>query len=237
MCPVSEEEIAMSVVRWPILLTFLIPAAGLADDPDPVAVKAHNVLKAHCYKCHGEAGNVEGGMNYILDFDRLVARKKVVPGKADQSPVWKRVANGTMPPPDVHVRLGVDDKAALKAWIDAGAKPVSPAPARDFIAQTRVNDWVLADLEKIDRRSRRFQRYFTLTYLANAGLGEDELRTYRNALSKLINSLSWHPKVRNPEPIDPTGTVFRIDPAGTCGTRRSGTASSRTTPTASSTTA
>jgi len=47
--------------------------------------------------------------------------------------------------------------------------------------------------------------------LHNAGLGDDELQTYRNALSKLLNSLSWHPKIRNPEPIDPAKTVLRID--------------------------
>jgi hypothetical protein len=211
LSPVSREDIAMSAVRWPILLALLAPVAGLSADPNPLAAKAHDVLKAHCYKCHGEAGNVEGGMNYILDLGRLVARKKVVPNKADQSPLWKRVAAGTMPPPDVHDRLRDAEKAALKAWIDGGAPSLTTGPKAEFVSQTRVNDWVLADLEKIDRRSRRFQRYFTLTHLANAGLGEDELRTYRNALSKLINSLSWHPKVRNPEPIDPLGTVFRID--------------------------
>ena len=201
----------MSAVRWPILLMLLAPISGLAADPNPLAAKAHDVLKAHCYKCHGEAGNIEGGMNYILDLGRLVARKKVVPNKADQSPLWKRVAAGAMPPPDAKDRLSDAEKAALKAWIDGGAPPLAAGPKAEFVSQTRVNDWVLADLEKIDRRSRRFQRYFTLTHLANAGLGEDELRTYRNALSKLINSLSWHPKVRNPEPIDPTGTVYRID--------------------------
>ena len=31
-------------------------------------------------------------MSFILDRDRLIARKKVVPGNAQQSPLWKRVA-------------------------------------------------------------------------------------------------------------------------------------------------
>ena len=87
----------------------------------------------------------------------------------------------------------------------------SPGRSASSSRKRRVNEWILADLEKIDRRARRFQRYFTLTHLYNAGSTDDELRTYRNALSKLINSLSWHPKIRNPEPIDPHGTVFRID--------------------------
>jgi WD40 repeat protein len=150
-------------------------------------------------------------MNYITDLDRLVVRKKVVPGKAEQSPIFKRVAAGTMPPPDVKDRLSDADKLALKTWIDAGAPPLLPGQKREFITQGQINESILADLEKIDRRARRFQRYFTLTHLYNAGSADDELRTYRNALSKLINSLSWHPKVRNPEPIDARATVYRID--------------------------
>ena len=70
---------------------------------------------------------------------------------------------------------------------------------------------IVTDLEGIDRRARRFVRYFTLNHLYNAGLSDDELQTYRNALAKLVNSLSWHPKVRNPEPVDAAKTILRID--------------------------
>ncbi len=200
----------MTPIRWSIALLL---AAGplLAAEPNPVAKKAHDVLKAHCYRCHGAEGNVEGGMNFVTDLDRLVARKKVVPGKPDQSPLFKRVAAGTMPPPEVKDRPSDGDKAALRAWIDAGAPPLVAGQKREFVTQAQVNDWILADLETVDRRARRFQRYFTFAHLFNAGAGDDELRTYRNALSKLVNSLSWHPKVRNPEAIDPHGTIFRVD--------------------------
>ena len=55
------------------------------------------------------------------------------------------------------------------------------------------------------------RRYFTITHLYNAGLGEDELQTYRNALCKLANSLSWSPHITVPKPIDPAKTILRID--------------------------
>src|SRR6516162_5444162 len=52
----------------------LATSAHSADDPKvELAKKAQAVLKANCYKCHGEAGAVEGGMNYIVDLERLVA--------------------------------------------------------------------------------------------------------------------------------------------------------------------
>lgn len=200
----------MLASHWP-LVALLTAGPVLAAEPNPLAKKAFDVLKAHCHRCHGAEGNVEGGMNYVADLDRLVARKKIVPGKPDASPLFKRVVAGTMPPPDVKGRLSDADTAALRAWIEAGAPSLVPGRKREFVTQGQINEWVLADLEKIDRRARRFQRYFILTHLFNAGAGDDELRTYRNALAKLVNSLSWHPKVRNPDPIDPHGTIFRID--------------------------
>ena len=200
----------MSALRWSVLLVWVAPPV-IAAEPNPQARQALEVLKAHCYRCHGAEGNVEGGMNYITDLERLVARRKVVPGKAEQSPVYKRIAAGTMPPAEFKDRLSENEKAAIKAWIDAGAPSLLASVKREFVPQSQVNEWVLSDLEKIDRRSRRFQRYLTFTHLYNAGAAEDELRTHRNALSKLINSLSWHPNVRNPEAVDPHGTIFRID--------------------------
>lgn len=182
-----------------------------ADDPKAeLAKKAQAALKAHCYKCHGEAGAVEGGFNYVVDLDRLLIRKKVIPGKAEESPIYKRIANGSMPPPDVKSRVTDSEKQIIKQWIDGGAT-VPQHEARKFMTAADVDDLILADLEKLDRRQRRFVRYFTFTNLWNAGLSEDELQTYRNSLNKLVNSLSWHPKVRNPEAIDSTGTILRID--------------------------
>jgi hypothetical protein len=70
---------------------------------------------------------------------------------------------------------------------------------------------VHADLLSLPERERRFARYFTVTHLANAGLSDDELQTYRLALAKLVNSLSWNKDIANPRPVDPGRTILRID--------------------------
>jgi WD40 repeat protein len=176
-----------------------------------LAQKAQTILKANCYRCHGEEGAVEGGFNYILDSSRLISRKKIIPGKGEDSPIFKRIVNGTMPPQEVKQRPTEEDKVVLKKWIDAGAPGLETEKPRVILSSANVEDLILSDLEKMDRRARRFVRYITLHQLGNAGLAEDELQTYRNALSKLINSLSWHPKIRVPEPIDAQKTIFRID--------------------------
>src|SRR5213078_4887792 len=110
---------------------------------------------------------------------------------------------GKMPPPGESPRPSAADIAVLRRWIDSGAPPAQPAAARPLVSESMVLEWVLADLDRLDRRARRFARYFSLAPLANAGAGVDELKTYRNALAKLINSLSWHPKIAIPTAVDP----------------------------------
>ncbi|MEZ6140173.1 MAG: WD40 repeat domain-containing protein [Zavarzinella sp.] len=173
--------------------------------------QAQAVLKKHCYRCHGLEGVAEGGFNYVMDISRLVQRGKVISGKPHDSPLFKRIANGTMPPSDTKDVLSAEEKSLVEEWIAGGALPLANEAPRGRISKEQINSWILADLEQLEPRSRRFQRYLSLEHLWNAGAGEDELRTYRNALYKSINSLSWHPKIRNPIPIDRQETLFRID--------------------------
>lgn len=188
-------------------LVLIAPSARAADT---TAVQAEAVLKMHCHRCHGRDGAIEGGMNYVLDPAKLVARRKVVPGRADQSPLYQRVVAGKMPPAD-EPRPTAAEIAVLKQWIDAGAPPAHAAAERAILTEAAIHEWILADLETRDKRARRFTRYFSLAALANAGAGPDELLTYRHALSKLLNSLSWHRRVSVPTPVDPAGVVLRID--------------------------
>lgn len=199
----------MLTARWSLLSLLLFPAAAPAADAD-LAKQAREVLKANCYRCHGQEGAVEGGMNYILDLGKLVQRKKVIAGAPDKSPLYKKIVNNLMPPPDDKPRPSDAEREVLRRWIEAGA-PTEAVAVRQPIYDADVTRLILADLETIEPRARRFTRYFSIAHLYNAGLGEDELQTYRNALSKLINSLSWHPRISVPTPIDPNRTVLRID--------------------------
>jgi mono/diheme cytochrome c family protein len=202
--------------RWALFLLLaggVDPRAAAApdDDPDQLARQAQAVLKTHCYRCHGQDGTIEGGLNYVTDLGKLVARKKIVPGDPAGSRLFKRIEDGTMPPPDEKPRLTDADIATLKRWIAAGAAVVANPTPRPRITTAEVYTAILADLEPMDRRARRFQRYFSLAHLANAGLTEDELQTYRNALAKLVNSLSWGSRLMNPVAVDAAKTLYRID--------------------------
>src|SRR5688572_27022314 len=80
-----------------LTLAVLTPSLARADDAD-LAAKAQAVLKANCYRCHGQDGNSKGGFGYVLDRNQLVNRGKVVPGKPDESELLQRVEKGEMPP-------------------------------------------------------------------------------------------------------------------------------------------
>lgn len=188
-----------------------VASNGASAQDATLTAKARQVLKANCYRCHGQDGSIEGAMNYVADPAKLVARKKVVPGNPAASRLFTRVEDGTMPPPGESPRPSADDVALLKKWIEAGAPGSEPTTSRTRIGTDEVNAFILADLNGMDRRSRRFQRYFTLTHLYNAGLSDEELQTYRNALAKLVNSLSWNPRIANPIAVDPQRTALRID--------------------------
>jgi tetratricopeptide (TPR) repeat protein/mono/diheme cytochrome c family protein len=199
-----------------ILLTWLGQPAGVnaQDDKQALARQARVLLETHCYRCHGKDGANEGGFNYILDREKLVARRKVIPGQPEKSRLLKRLtsADDPMPPADEKVRPGADDIRVLRSWVAAGAPAAEAAPPkRTFLAPNEMLRLIRADLDKVPERGRRFARYFTLTHLYNAGLSEDELQSYRHALSKLVNSLSWGSRIVGPQPVDPARTVLRID--------------------------
>jgi cytochrome c len=194
-------------------------APALAAEPDPeLAKQAHAILKKYCYSCHGSTFKVPG--YNVLDRDSLVAKppagKKrkgpyLIPGKPDESPLWKRVGiDEDMPPEDPSP--SDEEKATLRRWIAAGAPFPVLDKARPFVGEGDVLKAIHGHLTKTQEADRRYQRYFTLTNLHNnRKVLDDDLRLYRAALAKLVNSLSWKPRIVVPAAIDPHETVYIVD--------------------------
>lgn len=200
-------------MRWGIILLVASAATSGATEPDrrALAEKAAQVLRKNCHRCHGEDGSVEGGFNFVLDVPRLIASRKIVPGKPDESPLWKRLAKDSMPPAGEEPRPDETERAIVRQWIEAGAPASADSPPRPRVTSADVLRWVLDDLQTFDRRSRRFLRYFSLVPQYQQGASADELQTYRYAVSKLVNSLSWSPRIRVPAAVGPHQLLLRID--------------------------
>jgi mono/diheme cytochrome c family protein len=189
-------------------------SAPVPADKQALAQKAQAVFRANCYRCHGAEGANEGGLNYILNLEKL-AQSHVKPGVPSASPLYERLASTSedtvMPPAGEKPRPSPEDIALVKQWIEAGAPAAAAAAPRDFVSNQEILKTVAYDLQRAPERSRRYLRYFTLTHLYNVGVSEDELQTYRLAFAKLINSLSWNSTIVKPETIDVNRTIFRID--------------------------
>src|SRR5579871_5265917 len=125
--------LAKAIISALVIISLASGPAFAADDPRQLATQVSAILKTHCYRCHGQDGAVEGGMNYGTDLAKLVARKKVVPGDPSGSRLFNRIEDGTMPPPGEKARPNADEIAILKKWIDAGAPVGDVSPTRALL--------------------------------------------------------------------------------------------------------
>ena len=177
---------------------------------DATALEVREILASRCYYCHGEDGAAEGGLNFILDYDRLVASQYIIPGKPLESTLYRQILLEDMPKEDTP--LTEDEKQLIRRWISEGAVTFqSEESAREFISPKDVFRYLTNDIKKHPIEDRKYMRYFSIVHLYNAGISEDELKTYRNGLAKLLNSLSWGNSIEVPKPVDPDKTIHRID--------------------------
>src|SRR5262249_21213942 len=125
-----------------LVVVSFIPGIQAAEPEDSsLAQQVQAILKADCHRCHGHDGANEGGFNFVLDRQRLVNRKKIVPGDAAKSKLFRRLVSSDdpIPPPDEKPRPTTDEIALIKKWIDAGAPEVAAAAAaRRFLAPADV---------------------------------------------------------------------------------------------------
>ncbi len=186
-----------------------IPAACIDLVP-----RVLGVLESHCAKCHGPGSGGQGGIGYILDLNELIATGKVVPGDPENSRIYARMVNESspMPPLTEEVRPQEIDQKIISAWIsDCAGK--QDCAEQEFIPRDTMLGWINADLGSgnVSLANIPFTRYFSFVHLHNAGWCDSEIDIFREALSKLVNSLSLETLIVEPVPIDEGRLVYRID--------------------------
>lgn len=208
----------MRIWAVPVALTIAVTALSQTStrpEGAQVAIQARSVLATHCGKCHGKDSTA--GLN-VLD-SRLIREKMFVqPGSPDKSRIYIRVAlspSDPMPPKSEHDTLKKEEIDVLRTWIAAGATDPTtesvPTTTVSLVATSQILRAIREDLEAAPERDRPYYRYFTLANLINEGANLSQLGAYRSALSKLLNSLSWHKRISIPAPVGKEGAVLRID--------------------------
>lgn len=184
-------------------------ARSTDDASRKTAIAAREILNRRCFACHG-ANGVASKNIFVLERDKLVSARTVNPGDPN-SLLLTVVESGAMPMGGP--QLSQDEKDVLRNWIVSGAPNWDDIKRsnRTFLTEAALLALIRNDLLQANDRSRPFLRYFSLAHLYNAGIREEELDTDRAALSKLVNSLSWHREITPLAPIDPARTVLRVD--------------------------
>lgn len=119
------------------LFSAVVPAAAASD-----YAQVDAVFTAHCLECHDVK---DPAANLVLaNFESLLqggeSGAAVVPGKSGESLLVRMVEGKVMKngkslimPPGKRKKLGTEEIAAIKAWIEQGAKPPTHLKAKELI--------------------------------------------------------------------------------------------------------
>lgn len=209
-------------------------ARGVADekvgaevDEKSVAAAAavKQIFRARCVECHGTARR-EADIN-ILDLSSYRgADGVVIPGSVDDSILYDYVASADEDyrmPEAPRPPLTKAEMETVRRWIEAGAIDFPPdvslpaEPGADTaLAGVTGAEYVLTQIlqyvQNVPRDDRAYLRFFSSNHLLTSGASAAELLTYRHALAKAINHLSWEPDIVRPVCVDEgVGTIFAID--------------------------
>lgn len=206
-----------------VLLLPTIPAFVTADETEQVADEGYQILKKRCARCHGGAAK-QAGID-VLSRDNLIEERGpagntfffIKPGDVDSSQLIDALAGGEdsyMPQsgsPEAKAMTD-EEKELLARWVTAGA----PFPKRrdvKFISRKQVYSAVRDYVLEVKSDDRSYVRFYSFAHLINnPSVAELDLRLYKAALSKAINSLSWQRSIYLPEEIPGTsGAVYAID--------------------------
>ncbi|MDX2155940.1 MAG: DUF4384 domain-containing protein [Hyphomicrobiaceae bacterium] len=200
-------------------VTKALAPRSLLPPADPVAATAYAVLDKHCARCH-QGGRLAlpapaAGFGNVLRLDELANTPWLVqPGNPDGSRLYQSMLRRLMPSDVLQDGASSSaptsqEMAAVRAWIES----LSPRPHCRDRRRVGFEDHAAAmaktAAEAGDGAARL--RFLSIAHLHNGCVAFEALAAYRQALVKLINSLSWKPALVQVLPVDETRTLYRID--------------------------
>lgn len=199
-------------ILFVVLLAITVFGINTAQAQDTLGQQAYAILENKCLNCHGTGGSFTEQL-LIANRDQLIAGGSVVPNNLDASELYLRLITKDVAKrmPLGQAALSDNAIAIIRDWITQGAPDWMVEQDINFITTDMMLDTIQAHLTTLESYDRPYARYFSLTHLYNAGETTENLQAYRNALSKLVNSLSWGHDIIKPHPINSSQTLFYID--------------------------
>ncbi len=141
-CDLSGRRERYRIRKWLTCVVYLIVTVVSINSLVAAAESVHlpsdrffesdvrRILKAHCWHCHGEDGELKGMLDLRWARTSVAGGESgpaVTPGDVESSLLWQRVESGEMPPSG----KGLTDveKESVRLWIEQGARTLRPEPA------------------------------------------------------------------------------------------------------------
>jgi mono/diheme cytochrome c family protein len=186
-----------------------------APPHDVAMAKAYRVLERSCAACHQASSPSRRRpvhrFGNVLDLAALANDGDLVrPGNADASPLYLRFLTGhagfdlaalAREPGAGFVAPEPIDVAVIREWIEALPRRAA-CTDRTPVALDEVVDLASRWVSQAGAEASRDIRFVSLAHLHNACTPLADLAGYRQAVQKLMNSLSWS---RNPGRVEAVG--------------------------------
>ncbi len=194
--------------RFALFASLFVAGPLLAQSPGDLTLKARAILDKHCSECHAGKPTNPSTLQ-VRDHAQMVKTGGpatfITPGKPLASQALDLVETGAMPP-GRHEKLSKQDVDVLRSWIEAGAGAY-PAQYDDEYAHAMI----LKDVENGPGTEAWFPntRYLSLHHLVEGRTPTkfiDARKEFLDEVKLLIKETA-----RQPQPIDPSATIFRID--------------------------
>ena len=199
------------------------PAANIAPPDDPRFAQVFAVFDANCAQCH-QAGKLtqpspSGSLASILDLPQLARQSHIVrPGQPDASLLYQVLLDRHRPlelASDIKWP-GADDIARVRTWIAELPPQTATCSQPKPITSDDIAAIIDATVTAAGEAEARELRFITLAHLANACASPAEMEGYRQAIAKVLNSLSWGAQPVVPAALDEAKTVlsFKLSDIG-----------------------
>jgi len=186
---------------------------------DPTSAAVYAVLEKHCARCH-QGGRLgipapAAALGNILRLDEIAATPSLVqPRNPDASRLYTMMLRRLMPPTEnaegASPALPTSDEIAhVRSWI-ADLPPRQSCGDRASVT-TADHAATLSQLATTTGENPKRLRFLSIAHLYNGCVRREALAAYRQAIVRLFNSLSWKAAPVAVPPVDPTGTLFKIN--------------------------
>ncbi|WP_141679514.1 c-type cytochrome [Ensifer adhaerens] len=198
-------------------------AEALGGDNAVLAQQADAFIGKYCRNCHGPGESSQGSYP-AGDLASIGADANfVAPGDASKSRLYTTVVSGRMP---LGKRPSAEEIKVLEDWINSLSEKSLPQTAaakpdrsRPMLSYVQFVEAALKDIGKVNELDRPFMRYFSYRDQYNGMMGCEDDQTFMKRMDvlaggfkKLLNSLSYGPKLVVPTEVDGTnGLLVRVD--------------------------